>query len=121
MEFNYLVEKKRMIKSLGNIDGKCRDGKGCEICPLSSNKNGRDTICSNFEVEHPLEATEIVKKWAEEHPRKTKKDVLLEKFPKAELGSNGVPITCTKFLGFDAFKECVKVSCEECWNTEVEE
>lgn len=62
MEFNYLVEKKRMIKSLGNIDGKCRSDKGCEICPLSSNKNGRNIICYNFEVEYPVEATEIVRK-----------------------------------------------------------
>lgn len=121
MEFNYLVEKKRMIKSLGNIDGKCRDGKGCEICPLSSNKNGRDTICSNFEVEHPLEATEIVKKWAEAHPRKTRKSVLLEKFPNAQLDSSTQrPLVCASLLGF-----CTDCSpfddCKECWNMEVEE
>lgn len=119
MGFNYLVEKKRMVNSLGRIDGICGSGKGCKICPLSSNRNGWDTVCYNFEIEYPIEATEIVRKWAEEHPRKTRKDVLLEKFPNAKLDSSTQrPLACAFALGL-----CPKCTpfddCEECWNTEV--
>lgn len=94
MEFNYLVEKKRMIESLGNINKKYCDGKACNKCPLSSNKNGCYVTCSNFEIEHPLEATEIVRKWVEEHPQKTRKDILHEAFPKATIDKN-----CVRKLG----------------------
>lgn len=120
MEFNYLAEKRRMLDSLGRIDGICGGGEGCEICPLSSNRNGWDTVCYNFEIEYPIEATEIVRKWAKEHPRKTRKDVLLEKFPNALTFKEGHPQSCCALLGF-----CSKCensdTCEECWNTEVEE
>lgn len=63
---------------------------------------------------------EIVRKWAEEHPRKTRKDVLLEKLPNALMFKEGYPQTCCALLGFCS--ECEKTdACEECWNTEVEE
>lgn len=92
----------------------------CSACPLSSDNNGSNRICGIFEIEHPLEATEIVRKWAEEHPRKTRKDVLLEKLPNASMFKEGYPQTCCALLGFCS--ECEKTdTCEECWNTEVEE
>ena len=64
---------------------------------------------------------EIVRKWAEEHPQKTMKDILLEKFPNAKLDSSTQrPLACAFALGL-----CPKCTpfddCEECWNTEVEE
>lgn len=118
MEFNYLVEKKRMLDSLGRIDGICGGGEGCEICPLSSNRNGWATVCYNFEIEHPIEATEIVRKWAKEHPIKTRKDVLIEKFPNAQFKKDGTPKSCAENLGMC---QCNNNSCSECWNTEVEE
>lgn len=117
MEFNYLVEKKRMIESLGNID-KCYDSKTCKTCPLSLNKNGCYVICSTFEIEHPLEATEIVRKWAEEHPRKTRKDILKELFPNATIDDN-----CVRKLGLCSEDDCRNIGgdCFKCWNTEAEE
>lgn len=118
MEFNYLVEKKRMIKSLGNIDGKCLDSKACKTCPLSSNENGCNVTCSNFEIEHPLKATEVVRKWAEEHPRKTRKDVLKKAFPNASIDDN-----CVLKLGLCSIDDCLNINgdCFKCWNMEVEE
>lgn len=119
MEFNYLVEKRRMLDSLGRIDDQC-DGVGCPECPLSSNNNGSNRVCCDFEIEYPLEATEIVRKWAEEHPRKTRKDVFLEKFPNALTFKEGHPQSCCALLGFCS--ECENSdSCVDCWNTEVEE
>lgn len=120
MEFNYLAEKRRMLDSLGRIEDQCV-GVECHECPLSRYNNGFNSICCDFEIEHPIDATEIVRKWAEEHPRKTRKDVLLEKFPNAKLDSiTQRPSACAFTLGL-----CPKCTpfddCEECWNTEVEE
>ena len=118
MEFNYLVERTRMLNSLGRRKGRC-EGVPCEVCPLhlatSDHRN-----CTWFEGENPLEATEIVRKWAEEHPRKTRKDVLLEAFPNALTFKEGHPQTCCALLGFCS--ECENSdTCADCWNTEVEE
>lgn len=118
MEFNYLVEKRRMLDSLGRTGGKC-NGVKCPMCPLSNHNNGSNWICSVFEIEHPIEATEIVRKWAEEHPRKTRKDVFLEKFPKARLNENGNPFPCCLMLGIATDEDCRKNNCIDCWNTEV--
>lgn len=121
MEFNYLVEKKRMLDSLGR-EGYVCSNIDCNKCPLIVQKDGKELHCEEFEIEYPLEATEIVRKWAEEHPRKTRKDVLLEKFPNAKLVSRTQrPIACALDLGlrpdcFQPFDDC-----EDCWNTEVEE
>lgn len=117
MEFNYLVEKKRMLDSLGRIEDQCV-GVECHECPLSRYNNGFNSICCDFEIEHPLEATEIVRKWAEEHPRKTRKDVLLEKFPNATLMNNEGYMICAEYLGLCS--NCEKNGCAKCWNTEAE-
>lgn len=117
MEFNYLVEKKRMLNSLGRTSGLC-DGIDCSICPLSNRKNGRNLSCTNFEFKHPVEAIEIVRKWAEEHPRKTRKDILLEKFPNAEIYKDGSPRSCCVELGMIPEEQCNE-NCMECWDTEV--
>lgn len=122
MEFNYLVEKVRMLNSLGRMGGECV-GTDCSICPLSDQNNGLNMTCGAFEIQHSLEATEIVRKWAEEHPRKTRKDVLLEKFPNARLKDNGIPYVCSSFIGLTQKKpfSCYSTeACIECWNEPVE-
>lgn len=118
MEFNYLVEKKRMLSSLGCMLpklGTC-DGLECNKCPLSKCKNGYDLSCSNFEIKYPVEATEIVRKWADEHPRKTRKDVLKEAFPNAFIDDN-----CALKLGLCSIEDCSNINgdCFKCWNTEI--
>ena len=119
MEFNYLVEKRRMLDSLGRTGDKC-NGVKCPMCPLSNYNNGSTLICGVFEIQHPIEATAVVRKWAEEHPKRTRKDVLLEKLPKATLKTEyGNYLICAQRLGL--CKDCLTKSCEECWNTEVEE
>lgn len=129
MEFNYLVERARMLNSLGRKGGKC-SGVPCEVCPLYRSREDDLTIpfdfvkkCENFESEHPIEATEIVRKWAKEHPRKTRRNVLLEKFPKAILDKNGQPCVCAQMLGLRDYDNICedKEECLQCWNTEVEE
>ncbi len=120
MEFNYLVEKKRMLDSLGR-EGYVCSNIDCNKCPLIVQKDGRELHCEEFEMDYPIEATEIVRKWAEEHPRKTRRTVFLEKFPGAKLKENGSPYVCCWNLGMATKEECNGITCMDCWNTEVEE
>lgn len=119
MEFNYLVERKRMFNSLGRTDGMCI-GVSCDDCPFYLLKNKLHYHCYNVEADYPLKATEIVRKWAEEHPRKTRKDVLLEKFSNALIGEDDCPEACAETLGMCQCPGNV-MSCNECWNMEAEE
>lgn len=123
MEFNYLREKQRMLNSIGRTGIGCI-GVQCSCCPLSRDKNARHMLCVNFEIEYPDEATEVVRKWAEKHPKKTRKDVLLEKFPNAII-NNGTPRPCAGALGFvdgwHSADNCSHISCKNCWDTEAAE
>lgn len=122
MEFNYLVEKKRMLHNLGCILPKVDicNGLKCNKCLLSKFKSGHDLSCIDLELKYQVEATEIVRKWANEHPRKTRKDVLFEKFPKAEICKDGSPYSCCSALGMIPKEQCNE-NCTKCWDTEVEE
>ena len=117
MEFNYLVERTRMLNSLGRTCGKCV-GVLCQNCPLYllNKYNCTCTTCTDLEVNYPLEATEIVRKWADEHPRKTREDVLKEAFPNASIDDN-----CALKLGLCSIDDCSNINgdCFKCWNTEV--
>lgn len=52
---------------------------------------------------------------------KTRKDVLLEKFPSAMMNSSDVPKFCAENLGFNIVQCKNYNTCADCWNTEVEE
>lgn len=60
--------------------GKMLKEKGCQyIYPA----------CVDFLKSNPKEAEEIITKWAEEHPIKTRQDVFLEQYPNAQLNMKG--------------------------------
>lgn len=64
-EFNYLIERRRMLDSLGRKFGVC-NGIACENCNFYIGYQCK--MNASFEVEHPEEATKIVRDWAEAHP-----------------------------------------------------
>lgn len=96
----------------------------CKDCPIRS--LGESCIILAISQKNPAVSVEkqldVLRKWAEEHPVKTYKDVLFEKFPKAALGVGatlppicrkalfGEKLYCDNFLGRDN-KQCM-----ECWN-----
>ena len=116
----FVDELKRMMDSKGRKCGIC-DGVECNECPLGG---AHDCIAlggvDNFGT--LLETIEVVEKWSEEHPRKTYKDVLLERFPNAKMMKSGeIPFFCPDELGFDV-KDCDNLSnCVNCWNSECKE
>ena len=108
----YLEARSRMLKS--SKIGRCN--RDCESCPFEANNNGEELDCGRFEAVHLEKAIEIVQKWGEEHPVKTLKDKLLEKFPNAQLRDDGTPAACAQDLGLITAEECEEISCVECWN-----
>ena len=96
MEFNYLVEKNRMCKSMNN---------NCLNCGLFQMMHENDNFCGKVEWNNPLEATELVRKWALKHPRKTRKAILKEAFPNAFIDDN-----CVRKLGLCSKEDCRNIS-----------
>lgn len=117
----YFKEKRRMLNSLGRIDGTCT-GVNCSRCPLSWENNGTKLACTDFEAEYPEEAIAIVEKWAAEHPQKTIFQDFLEKYPNASLTSYGTPHICPCELGYEEKKPeiCSSRRCIGCWNRPIE-
>lgn len=113
----YFRQKERMVKSECTM---C--GVRCHNCPLYYRNNGRKQDCSVLEMLYPEEAIAAVKKWADEHPGKTRLQDFLEKYPNAPRSKDGLPEVCAKHLGY--CKECYRgeryQDCEKCWNTFIE-
>ncbi len=114
--FNYLIEKRRMLDSLGRTDRDC-NGVDCEECPLSRHNSGKDINCYILEMEHPMIATAIIGEWVKKHPRKTYKDELLEKYPNANIQDDGLPLVCIRTLGIE--ERVCDSCCYKCWTMEV--
>jgi hypothetical protein len=94
-KFNYLKEKKRYLDSIGRTGDEC-EGVRCSDCMLSGYNNGHIGVCCNvFEIERQEEATEMVRKWAEEHPRITNEEKFTQVFGSVEAFANeytiGIP------------------------------
>lgn len=92
-------------------------GLQCNDCPIK--KEYLD--CYSFIKFHIEDAIEIVEKWMEEHPAKTRKLMLLEMFPKTPLNEEEVPNICPLNVG--AKIKCLNKCCKcykEFWTEEIE-
>ena len=88
----------------------------CKGCPREK--------CLKCEIEELSdtwikELINYVEKWSKEHPRRTRLQDLLEKFPKAEIDKDRLPSFCCARLGYVC--NCKKSTCKDCWNMPVEE
>lgn len=77
----------------------------------------------------PVKAVEIVEKWSEQHPRRTRKSVFLEQYPEALVLDGGTLSACPVLFSSEyrnAYGGCASPygSCAECrreyWMQEVE-
>lgn len=62
----------------------------CTNCEFGKRLRGFVTSCTVWGKNHPEEAVEIAKKWAKEHPIKTRQSVFLEQYPETRIGDDGV-------------------------------
>ena len=98
MIFNYLEEKRRMLDSLGKKGDGCAS-VDCKKCPLHSPAvKFTHGLCRTLEIEYPEIATDTMREWAEAHPVRTRKDVLLAMFPNTKLDRNESPLVCAHTL-----------------------
>lgn len=88
---NYLQEAYRMCKYYDHE---------CDKCPASVMNNSYNQICKTLFTNYPERAVEIVQKWSDEHPVKTRFDDLLEKYPGVVVENNDRPIFYPAMLGY---------------------
>ncbi len=100
----------------------CENPQGCEGCPLMDRSTG--LLCGDFIREHSEEANEIILKWSEKHPVKTRQDKLLEIYPNAKV-RDGVIQMCPKTIEGDRVCPGPACTCQNCrrnyWLAEVDE
>lgn len=123
MKENLFEAYARMCRSYRD----CRDG-----CRMHEEGVLLKLSCRTFIEEYPDKAKEIVEKWAEEHPIKTRQDAYLQLFPNALMDEDGIltvrPCFADKKMYYTCKKNKVygykyKPECEICrkkfWKTEV--
>ena len=111
---NFLKEWRRMCLA---EHAKCNDK-----CPLGICENGEGLGCDVFVQKFPKTAIEVVQKWSDENPVKTRLDDLLEKHPKAWMEANSSVVAPWK-LGY--CRNCSKCSLNgrllpDCWGEPVD-
>ena len=97
-------------------------GRECKDCVLRRVNRFPTYTCSDYMYAHPDTVIEIVQKWSDEHPAKTRLDDLLEKYPKVYISSGNTPSIRPYMLGHcENCDDCVYSHCEasECWNEPV--
>lgn len=82
----------------------CRTNN-CESCPFKLSGKGEDVGCADFIIANTNKSNEIILKWCEEHPIKTRQDKFLEVFPNAELDSSSIIEVCPLIIDKTVFCE----------------
>ena len=91
---------------------------------MGVNSNGTEISCGYLVRETPDKANEIILKWCEEHPIKTRQSEFLKMFPNAKISeTHGVIICCPQKVDKTVF--CEGKRCLTCmrayWFAEVDE
>lgn len=110
---NFLREKKRMCDSYMD---------GCGTCALREVSKYTEYSCSSYLFNFPGDAIEIVQKWSDEHPAKTRLMDIRVKYPNIPM-EDGTPVVAPWVLGY--CRECSMCSkadkiTPDCWNEPVD-
>lgn len=107
------------VDFLSEIERMCNNrscGSGCPVFRLAHKDSAS---CGYYLSKHPEFAVEIVQKWSDEHPVKTRLDDLFEKYPKTYISSGNTPSIRPYMLGYcENCDDCVYSHCEAevCWH-----
>ena len=115
---DFFSELKRLCSSRLTCDMVAHD----EPCPL----NGFcELTYSKIYIEDAKRAVENLQKWSDEQPKKTYAQDFFEKFPKAQLDSDGTPFACRKTIYGEVPPKDERCdgrgACKNCWNEPMEE
>lgn len=113
----FIKEQKRMC-----------NGRPCANCPMFEMHQKMGTLgCNTWCMDHPEESVTVVEKWAEEHPRKTRQSVFLQRYPHAKIEpGNGILELPPCFIepAMYGHGSCRGIPCANCrkayWLKEVE-
>lgn len=111
----------------------CKAHRLCGDCPVSLNNNNSNLECMTFVARNPDKANEIILKWCEEHPIKTRQNEFLKMFPNAMKDEGIINIdpcivdetlhlasSCWECAKKNNVEDCAQC-CKEYWLAEVEE
>lgn len=109
----------KFVKTLGRMcDAECIK---CEFWKRRS----RWESCNAWQKNHPEEAVEIAKKWAKEHPIKTRQSEFLKLFPEANVDQAECLYINPCHIFGKKVPECAGHTCSECrrafWLAEAED
>ena len=113
---NFLAELQRLCDSRDRCIANAADKEQCPMFGFC--EEALTKIC----VEDAIKLVEAIQKWSNEHPKKTYAQDFLEKFPKAQSNSDGIPYVCRQatYGGECPGSECEKYdytgACYRCWN-----
>ncbi len=106
----------------------CNSYDVCNECPLYHRNCGIKKGCDDIIIDEPDKANEIILKWCEEHPVKTRQSELLKMFPNADIYKGAINICpCTIDCDYDCKnkEKYVDFDCTGCkkeyWLAEVDE
>lgn len=102
---NFFKEKERLTKNCTIL---------CTDCPLDNDNNKEYVNCTKLIGSYTEKAVEILQKWSDENPVKTRRDDFTEKYPNHTTNSKGMPVICCKYLGYT--DKCPSDICKECWD-----
>jgi hypothetical protein len=92
-------------------------GRRCGYCDLSEHNECGFPACQVKDF--PEKAVDVIQKWSDEHPVKTRLDDLLEKYPKTYISNGNTPSIRPYMLGYcENCDDCVYSHCETevCWH-----
>ena len=91
----------------------------CDGCPWYEEVKRLGYLCVDLMFREPDLAIKIVQDWSDQHPKKTRLDVLLEQYPAVKNVERPFAVFCAGTMyGFGCEGN---YSCEECWNALIEE
>lgn len=101
----------------------CERNESC--CKCEMYKPAGNEACIKWISKNTKEAIEIVQKWSDEHPIKTRQNEFLKMFPNVVRDDKTIQIIpCVVEQGYKPPKGCKNISCrvcrEEYWLAEVE-
>lgn len=98
----------------------CNEINNCNKCPIYIESS--TVQCNGWMADNYDEAVSLIRKWAEEHPKKTYEQDFLEKFPNARKYEDGELEACVRTMyGVKCPHISSQMSCKDCWNRPMEE
>ena len=113
---DFFKERKRMCQFYFNT------ASGCSACGANSEDSGCLVLpIKTGAVSDFVQAIKIVESWSKSHPKKTRKEDFLEKYPNAKINKDGLPEACCEDLGYGNCEFSFIDKCTECWNKNMED